>query len=86
MSESIERFTREFLSRVDFRTMPIYVALSALTAWLGLLSIWIFSLEGVTPADVSGFSSAVVFLVVLFALMPILQPVCEAVIALVIDR
>jgi len=63
-------FVEAFVDEFDFRALPLYVGLTVLTGWLGVLSIYVLAESGVSRAELGLFVPAVQALMYLFVLTP----------------
>ena len=63
-----------YADEINWALLPVYVTLSFLVAWVGVLSVTFFQSEGVTAAEMATYAEAVQVLMIVLILFPFAAP------------
>jgi hypothetical protein len=68
-----------YAEEIDWALVPVYVTLSFLVAWVGVLSVLFFESEGVSNATMVDLAIAIQALMILLILIPFGAPLLRVV-------
>jgi len=68
-----------YADEINYALVPVYVTLSFLVAWVGVLSVLFFESEGVSNAAMVDYAIGIQALMILLILVPFGAPVLRVV-------
>jgi len=69
----------QYADEINWALLPVYVTLSFLVAWVGVLSVLFFQSEGVSNAAMIDYATAIQALMILLILIPFGAPLLRVI-------